>query len=227
MAQVTNFPFGVTSFGVPVVPSAPVGVGGPGGGSASTGQMAGSQVFFVNSAVALAADGASSAGQTQGGQGKNPYRPFKTINFASKQCIANNGDVIYVGPQHVETISAAASLNMAVAGVTVIFLGNEVDRGTINFTATAGTVTVTAANVTFVNPMFTNSIDALVNGVVVSAADFKIISGEWRDGSATNTLIQIRTTAAGTRMQILGYKYYEDQVGGGTTKTEAIRIVGG
>lgn len=204
---------------VPVGGQVTAGIGGTG----STSQGIGSNLYYVNSAAKYAADGT----QVGGPNGRNPDQPFKTINFAVTQCVANNGDVIVVGPGHVETIGAAAALAIGVAGVTIVFVGNEVDRGTINFTATAGTVTVTAANVTIIGAMITNSIDALVNGIVVSGADFKMVNCEWRDGSATNSLIQIRTTAAGTRMQLIGYRYFEDQTGGGTQKTEAIRIVGG
>jgi len=180
----------------------------------------GSQVFYVNSALATASDAA-------GSNGGDPLRPFKTLNFAIGRCIANNGDVIYVGPQHVETITSATSLLLNVAGVTIIGLGNEVDRPTCNFTNTAGKIVVSAANVTMAGFLFTNSIDALVTGMSVTGADFTLRDCEWRDGAAKNTLIQILTTSAAKRLRILDYYYYEDQTGGGTTKTEAIRIVGG
>lgn len=201
----------------------PLAVGGGSGTSQSLFNAVGSQVFYVNSAVTGAADAR--------GKGIGPGAPFKTLNFALTQTINNNGDYIYVGPGHVETVSAAAGLTFptaTAAGVTVVFLGNEVDRGTINFaTSTAATITVPAANVTLINPLITNSIDARVDGFIVSGADFSMIGAEWRDGSATNGLINIRTTSAGTRMSIIGLRYFEDQVGGGTTKTEFVRVVGG
>ncbi len=219
----THFPSGSNSYGMPTVGSGrPVGVGGPGvvtGNAATATPGPGSQVFWVNSALATASDAAD--------HGTDPLTPFKTINFAVTRCIANNNDVIYVGAQHVETIAAASALTFGVAGVTVIFLGNEVDRATINFTATAGSVVISAANVRLVGALFTNSIDALVAGLQITGADCILQDTEWRDGSAKNTVIQIITSASATRLQILGYRYFEDQVGGGTTKTEAIRIVGG
>ena len=38
------------------------------------------------------------------------HAPFATIDYAVGQCVANRGDIIYVLPGHVETISTATSL---------------------------------------------------------------------------------------------------------------------
>lgn len=209
----TNFPFGITSFGVPVMPSAPttgaIGVNGP----------SGSNIFYVNSATTGATDGS--------GFGTTPQAPFKTINFAVTQCKANNNDVIYVGPQHVETVSAAAGLTIGVAGVNIIGQGQHSDRAQINFTtSTAATVTITAANVFISGLRILNSIDARVDGLIISAADCQLFDIEWFDGVGTSSLISVRTTAAGTRLRM--YKcmcYFSENTG--TQRTEFIRIVGG
>ncbi len=202
----TNFtyaalPLNLSINGLPVIPSAGFGGVGP---STSLNALQGSNVYFVNSAVTGAMDAK--------GKGVAPGAPFKTLNFALTQCVNNNGDIIFVGPQHVETIATAAALTFPTtnaAGVTVVGLGNETDRATINFTATAGTVTIPATNVTLVGLLFTNAIDALVSGVSVTGSDLKVVGCEWRDGSATNTLIGWITTAAAKRLSFFGYRYYQ------------------
>ena len=228
----SHLPFGASAWGVPLVPQQPmpglgVGFGGKGNVTAVLpAQGPGSQVFFVNSALASASDAAVS-------NGGDPLRPFKTINFALGRTIANNGDVIYVGPGHVETIAAAAGWPNAAAalkadGVTIYFLGNEIDRAQINFTtATTAQMIIGANNMALVGARFVNSIDALAQGLKITGTDCKLIGCEWFDSPALNTVIQIITTATAKRLSIIGYHYYEDQTGGGTQKTEAIRIVGG
>ena len=218
----TKFPYGVSSYGAPVVPQTwghPMGFNGPGSTSAP-----GSNVFFVNSATSLAADAA-------GSNGLSPGKPFKTLNYALTQTVNNNGDVIYVGPQHVETVTASGGLTFPTGtaqGVTVIMMGNYSYRATVNFTtATTAKVTIPANNVTWINPMFTNSIDALATGVQITGAGVTLVGVDWVDAVATCTAIQIITTAAANNLRILGYNYSLTGTITGTEPTEAIRIVGG
>lgn len=197
----------------------PVGGGGPGSSQSLFGAT-GSQVFYVNSAVTGASD--------VRGKGLGPGAPFKTINFAVTQCLANNGDVIYVGPQHVETVAAAAALTVGVAGVSIIGLGNDItDRPKIQYTtSTAATVTITAAGVTIQGMRIENSIDARVDGLIISGADCRLIDCEFTDDTGTSSLISVRTTSAGARLKMYGCKcYYAEN--SGTGRTEFLRLVGG
>lgn len=223
----TNFPYGVRSFGAPMLPAAwgkPVGFGGKGNVSASVASSVtagpGSQVFFVNSALATASDTAD--------HGTNPLAPFKTINFAVTRCIANNGDVIYVGTGHVETVAAAAALTIGKAGVTIIGVGNSItDMPVVQYTtSTAATVTITAASVWIQGIRFQNSIDARVDGVIISAADCRFVDCVWTDDTAASSLISVRTTAAGTRLKMYNCRclFAENT---GSARTEFLRIVGG
>src|SRR3990167_10978149 len=108
----SNFNHGVKSFGVPVLPGI--------GGNVYTGN-----VFFVDSGN-VDGDDSPSAGTKQ--------YPFTTIDHAVGKCTANNGDLIIVMPGHTETVTAAAGLDLDVAGITLIGVGNGSDRPTINFT---------------------------------------------------------------------------------------------
>lgn len=177
-------------------------------------------VYFVNSAAAGASTGTGSGTISQ---------PFKTLNAALAQCSANNGDVIFVQPGHVETVAGAAGLNFGAGicdGVTVYFLGNAADRAQINLvTSTAAQVVIAANNVTLVNPKFVAGIDAIVSAILVTGSDCTMKDVEFFDGTTIFTTIQVQTTAAANRLTIDGYTYYEGTAG--TAKTEAIRLVGG
>lgn len=83
--------------------------------------------------------------------------PFSTIDYAIGQCVANRGDMIFVKPGHAEDISAAASIAADIAGVAIIGLGSGSNRPTLTWTAADGTISVSAANVSFSNFRFVNN----------------------------------------------------------------------
>lgn len=101
-------------------------------------------------------------------------KPFATIDYAVGRCTANNGDIIMVKPGHTETVTAAAGIDLDVAGISIIGLGAGSDRPTINFTtATTADVDVDAANITVHNIYFdVTGVDAVVAALDVNAADF-------------------------------------------------------
>lgn len=177
------------------------------------------KVFFVNGSSVLAPGGIA-------GSDGNPgtyQKPFATIDYAIGMCTASRGDIIFVMPGHTETVSAAAGIAMDVAGVAVIGLGVGSLRPTINLTATASTVTMSAANCSFKNILFTGGIDAIVSMIVVSAADCTIEGCELRDVTGQMTL-GILTTAGANRLKILNH-VHNGATAAGTNA--AIRLVGG
>lgn len=150
--------------------------------------------------------------------------PFATIDYAVGQCTANNGDVILVFPGHTETVTAAAGLDLDVAGITLVGLGSGSDRPTINFTTAVGAdMDVDAANITMINFLFTGGIDALTGPIDVNAADFALIDCETRDvtGQAVDFIV---TDANADRLLIDGWIHRGASAAGADT---AITIVGG
>lgn len=150
-------------------------------------------------------------------------RPFSTIDYAVGRCTANNGDIIMVKPGHVETVTAAAGLDLDVAGIAIVGLGTGSDRPTVNFTtATTADMDVDAANVTVYNVLFTGGIDALVAPIDVNAADFSMVNCEWRDvtGQATDVIL---ADANADRLYIDGYYHNGAAAAGGAS---AIALVG-
>lgn len=132
-------------------------------------------------------------------------RPFASIDYAVGRCTASRGDIIVAKPGHVETVTAAAGLDLDVAGICVLGLGSGSLRPTINFTtATTADMDVDAANISVVNMLFTGGIDALAGPIDVNAADFALIGCEYRDvtGQATDVII---ADANADRLLIEGY----------------------
>lgn len=156
--------------------------------------------------------------------GTRPDNPFATIDYAVGRCTASKGDLIIVHPGHVETVSAAAGLDLDVAGITLVGLGSGSIRPQINFTtATTADMDVDAANITMVNFLFTGGIDALAGPIDINAADFKLLECETRDvtGQATDFIV---TDANCDRLLIDGWIHRGAAAAGAET---AISIVGG
>ncbi|TAL13926.1 hypothetical protein EPN95_04535 [Patescibacteria group bacterium] len=195
----TKFPNGLSSFGVPVL---------GGGNIITTGN-----IFFVDSVTG-----------SNGNSGADKDHPFATIDYAVGKCTANKGDHIIVMPKHVETVTAAAGLDLDVAGITVYGLGSGANRPQVNFTtATAADMDVDAVDITVYNILFTGGVDALVAPIDVNAADFKLIGCEWRDvtGQATDVIL---TDANASRMLIKDWRHDGDTAAG---TNAGIAIVGG
>lgn len=144
---ITNFPGGVSSFGVPVMPG---GVTIP----PTTGKY-----LFAHSGT----------GVNDARLGMDPTQPLATIDYAVGLCTANKGDVIIVMPGHAENISSATSLVVDVEGVSVIGLGRGRNRPTLNFTDTAGSIKMEAANTRLSNMVLLADVSAVATGINVDA----------------------------------------------------------
>jgi hypothetical protein len=176
------------------------------------------QVFWVNNSSVLA-DGAVAGSDGNSGD----YRhPFATIDYAIGRCTAGRGDIICIMPGHAEAVASAGAIAMDVAGVTLVGLGRGTARPTLNFTATAATMTFSAANTSMVNVLLTGGIDAVVSPLVVSASDV-YIELNYRDvtGQCTNCLL---TTAGANRLKV-HVNEYDGATAAGTDA--GIAIVGG
>jgi hypothetical protein len=124
-------------------------------------------IFFVCSATTGATDGA--------GYGINPDAPFATIDYAVGKCTANAGDVIYVLPGHAETVSEAGGLDLDVAGITIIGIGNGSLQPTVTLdTADTADVDIDAANITVENIHFKANFADIAAAIDVNADDFTL-----------------------------------------------------
>ena len=197
------FPQGLSTFGVPVLPGA------------GTPPITGS-VFWVDNGDPLASDTASNGIFD---------KPFASINYASTKCTANNNDHIFAKAGHNESVTAAAALAYSTAGITVWFLGEGADKAKITFGTVVGAdMDVDAASVTLVNPKFVAALDALTGPIDINAADFRIINGEYHDGTSIGTTDCIVADPNAIRLKLHGWKYYEGSAG--TEKESNIQLNG-
>lgn len=175
MPAITNFPFGVSSFGIPLI--------------GSSQYLTTGKVFYVD----------SSRGADGNTRGTDTTTPLATLSFAIGLCVANRGDLILLGPQHAETIGAAAAIAVNKTGVRIIGLGTGTNRPTFTFaTSTAATITMTAGSCTFENCIFTlTGIDALVTAISVTGIDCGFERCRFLMSDSTNQAVLAITLAAG------------------------------
>jgi hypothetical protein len=145
-------------------------------------------IFYVDSG-----DGTDSAGY-----GTHPDSPFATIDFAVGQCTASQGDVIFVLPGHAETISAAAGLDLDVAGISIIGVGEGADQPTVTLdTAVGADVDVDAANILVENIHFIANFADITAAIDVNADDFTLRRCRFSEAATNmNALIWIQDAAA-------------------------------
>lgn len=192
----SNFPNGISSFGVPVM-----GNGIPTGGG---------KYFFVDA--------------TNGNDGNDGSwnAPFATIDYAIGYCTADAGDVIVTKPGHAETVASSSAITFDVAGVTLFCLGNESERAKLTFsTATSASVVVSAANVKILGLIGVAGINALTTPITVTGSGF-YGDIEWRDASTVvEALFVVRATTVTNFNLNLRHKGFS----GGTGGTSAVALV--
>jgi len=173
----TNYPYGVSSFGIPVI----------GSGSQIPVTVLGSY-FFVDSATGSA-----------GNDGKATTSACATVQQAIDKCTANKGDIIILVPGHAETVTAT-SIALNKAGVQVIGLGTGLKRPTFTYGAAAATITVSAANCSWNGCHFIGNFDNVAAAFTLGAAkDFGLgVYGEntYSDNSSVLHFLSLLVTGA-------------------------------
>lgn len=156
--------------------------------------------------------------------GRTPFQPVATLGHAVALCTANQGDMIYVLPGHVETVNVAAFITFSVAGITIQCIGDGGVRPTFTWaSSTAATMVVSANNVTIRNMVGVCNIDQVVTAFTVSGSGCTI-DVEWQDSATNKEAIScITTTAAADKLNIS--LRYMGQTGGSHCATP-IKLVG-
>lgn len=169
---ITNFPNGISSFGVPQL-----------GGGGLIPQTTGSY-YFVDSATGNDADLVGSKD-----------KPMATLDGAVGLCTANKGDVIIVMPNHTENLASAGALTLDVAGITIVGLGTGGQTPTLIHTADAADINITGADTTIRNiEIQSNTADCAVS-LDIDATGVWLDGVTWREGSALCFIIVIATGA--------------------------------
>lgn len=151
-------------------------------------QQAGGMFTVVNEAMTTGNifwvdSGKTTTGRNTSGFGKNPDAPFLTLDFAIGQCTASNGDRVFVMPGHAETIAAAESVDVDVAGVTIIGMGNGADRPTFTMSDTTSIFILGAASCHIENLLLLATDDVVIM-IDINAADCTVENCELRYGSS-------------------------------------------
>ncbi len=120
---------------------------------------------------------------------------YNTVAAAVAACTADQGDIIYVMPGHTETVTAT-SLDLDVAGITIICLGTGGNVPFFTYDAAASTIDVTAADVKWVGGIFfADKLDVVEGFAVAAAKDFRLENAVFQDKtSILNFLDCVRTT---------------------------------
>lgn len=198
----SNFPNGVSSFGVPVMGGTQI--------PSTTGKY-----IFVDSTTG-----------SNGNTGLSASKPKATLAGAQAVATAGKGDVIIVLPAHTESFTAAAALTLSKSGMYIIGLGTGALRPTFTWsTSTAAQVIVSGANITIdnVNMDFTG-IDAIVAAISVTGADFALVNSTVTTNSGTTgVVLGILTAATAARLRIENNQFLGAATNSGTTTTAVIK----
>ena len=172
--SITNFPNGISSFGIPLIGSGPI---------LTTGS-----VFFVSSVTG-----------SNGNDGLSAGRPWATVDYAVGRCAANNGDHVIVMPNHAETSTNTAGYwAFDVAGITFIGIGRYNQRPRLLLDAgTSASITVSAADVTLKNFEIASGTADTVNAIDVTAVGAWFDEIEFNDNAADENFF-VAIDAAGT-----------------------------
>jgi hypothetical protein len=180
----TNFPGGLSSFGVPVV-------------GAGAELPVGPAYWFVDSTAG--SDGFDGSYDT----------PFATLAQAVSRCSHNKGDVIVLKAGHAETYVAAANTTVSVAGVRIVGLGTGGDRPAFTFGSSTGSagssLKVTANNVSVSNIVGISGKNSLTAPFDVTGNSVKL-DVEWQDGTyeAQNVIRAVNTVGLDIKLRYKG-----------------------
>lgn len=180
MGVITNFPDGVSSFGIPLL----------GGGSLPTAVplTTGKYIWLC------------SLGGIGGiGNGADPSQPVATLANALLQATASKGDVIIAMQGHVETISDATTTNLSKKGVSLVGLGSGTSRPTFTLAvANTAAIAVSADDCLVSNCLFVANFLSIASCFLLTTSKgFTVSNCEFRDTSSVlNFLNIVKSTGA-------------------------------
>ena len=105
-------------------------------------------------------------------------------------------DIIFVAPTHAENVATAAAITVSVAGLSIVGLGNKNRRPTFTWSGTAGTISVTAADVLISNIVCTCSVDEVVSMWNVTGKRVTLDRVDYVETSGSQAIQFLLTTAA-------------------------------
>ena len=166
----------------------------------------------------------SGTGSDTVGCGKNPQRPFATLDYAIEYCTANHGDIIYVLPGHLELLDADSAVDVDIAGLKIIGLGWGGSRPTFMCTVVAGDFKLASSCNVVENLLFINAVDNSTGLFEVTGTDNTIRYCEFREADdAEFADVFLLTVDGADRLHIHDCKFIGN-VGDGSVS--AIELIG-
>ena len=146
-----------------------------------TERLAEAQILFVDSGHTDATD----ADDTE--HGHSFEKPLATLDYAVGLMVASEGGVILLAPGHAETLSTS-QIDLDVAGVTVIGIGEGQLTPTITYSNAADSIDIGANGVSIFNVRLNPSVTDILIAVDVESGvtDFRMEDCELLEGDGAN-----------------------------------------
>ncbi len=155
------------------------------------------RTLYVNSAHLRSSD--------VGPDGLGKDHPLNTL--ARAIALAQAGDMIIVGPGHTETVSTATALDVNVADVQILGVGQGLRKPKFTMDTVVGsTFTVSASGVRLENLHFAPGIDAVSVLVTVTGDDVDIVDCYLSDTAGYQPVIGISVANDADNCRILGLR---------------------
>ncbi len=184
---------------------------------------AGGQVFVVAKSAAAGADLLSKI-MIPDVDGK--VRFAATLAGALTWCTANRGDKIYIAPGHTESITAAAGIDVNVAGVEIIGIGSGNNRPTFTFSSsTSASILFSANHTTMSNFIGVTTLNGMLNPIDVTGSSVSI-QMEWKDTDSTHEAVTA-VRAVTTSNLTLDLKYTGFTAGSGVVRAVSLNGITG
>ena len=156
-----------------------------------------------------------------GNDGKSWRTPVATLDAAMDLVTANQGDIIYLMPGHVESSAAAATWDIDVAGVSVIGLGHGSARPRFDYDLAASSIDIGASGCVLKNITLRPSVTDVLVGIDVETLftdtlieDVEALPGE--DGAGVDDFALVVDLKVGcTRTTIRRLKVRQHASGAG------------
>lgn len=143
-------------------------------------------IFYVDSAIG-------------GSTGVSRATAVATIDAAVNLCTTNNGDNILVCEGHSEALTAADGVDVDLHGITIVGLGNGIQRGLLDYTNANGEFVIAGDNVTIRNLAFKANVTDVAHAIdVETGATNFVIDNCWFyvETTGTDEFTDAITTAA-------------------------------
>jgi hypothetical protein len=145
-------------------------------------------VFFLDSGATNTND--------DPGNGKDPRKPFSTLDYAQSKMADNNDDLLVIAANHSETVTGAGGITLDKPGTSIVGQGRYDARPTFLMDGSAITGLITAPNVSIENVKFLAGHSDIAVGFLVTAKGFKMQSCHFEGNTTDENFVNCVTAGA-------------------------------